>query len=190
MLNKIKRASHKAYTLIELLVGISIFMILIAASAEFFVSSLEMQQRALLSQRLLDNVSYTLEYMNRAIRMAQKDADGKCITANKSYESTRSGNGIKFLNYRDECWEFYWSAPDAQNKRGLIVGMNNQEYELTSEFLDVSSFKIVPNGWDEGEGIQPRVTLFLEAKMIKNNKPELQPSIKIQTTISQRNLEE
>lgn len=195
MLNKTKRSSNKGYTLIEMLVGISVFLILIAVSVEFFVSSLEMQQKALLSQRLLDNVSYVSEYMGRALRMAQKDTVGLCIDANNNYATTTNGRGgIKFLNYRGECWEFYQSATSTANKiSSLIVVVNystsTATSTLTSEFLNVVSFKVVPSGWNSGDTLQPRTTLFLDAKMIKNNKPELQPTIKIQTTISQRNLD-
>jgi len=190
MLNKIKRSSHKGYTLIEILVGISVFLILIAASVEFFVSSLETQQKALLSQRLLDNVSYTLEYMGRALRMAQKDTGNICgIGAGKNYATTTTGSGgIRFLNYRGECWEFYRSTNTA-SVRSLIVSISGATSTLTSEFLDVVSFKIASSGWAPGDAFQPKVTIFLEAKMIKNKKPELQPTIKIQTTISQRNLD-
>jgi prepilin-type N-terminal cleavage/methylation domain-containing protein len=191
MLNKTKKISNKGYTLIEILVGISVFLILIAISVNFFVSSLEMQQKALLSQRMLDNISYTIEYMSRALRMAQKDKVGSCVGVNNNYATTTTGiGGIKFLNYRGECWEFYRSATSTANKvRNLVFANGAATSTLTSEFLDVVSFKIVPSGWNSGDTLQPRVTLFLDVKMMKGNKPELQPTIKIQTTISQRNLD-
>ncbi len=77
------------YTLIELLVALAVFTVVIAAPTGFFVSALKGQQKALASQELYDNVSYTLEYISRALRMAKKDLTGSCITANMNYETTR-----------------------------------------------------------------------------------------------------
>ena len=61
---------------------------------------------------------------------------------------------------------------------------------LTSDDLEVLSFKVGPTeSWGQDDNKQPRITLFLEAKGVKSQKPELQPIIRIQTTISQRNLD-
>ncbi|TFG35833.1 MAG: prepilin-type N-terminal cleavage/methylation domain-containing protein [Parcubacteria group bacterium] len=193
MENKIKKINKKGYTLIEILVGISIFMILIAASTEFFVSSLEMQQEALISQRLLDNVSYSFEYMSRALRMAQK-SDGSCsgMAADANYEKTLTENGgIRFVNYKGDCQEFYLSWP-SNNVKSLMVKIGTDPaLPITPEYLNVVSFNVSDeNGsWDDKDSYQPRVTIFLEGKGLKSNKPELHPIIKIQTTISQRNLD-
>jgi len=55
----------------------------------------------------------------------------------------------------------------------------------------VVSFNIGPaNSWDQGDYEQPRVTIFFDIKGKGGGvKPEEQPRIKIQTTISQRNLD-
>jgi hypothetical protein len=131
-----------------------------------------------------------MEYMSRALRMAKRDTDGDCITAGKNYETTTSPVGIKFLSYHDDCWQFYkTNARNAEGSYNLMLettgGPKPIKAELTSKYLDLVSFKI----WQqEGLSQQPRVTLFLEAQMIKNKKAELRPSIKIQTTISERDL--
>lgn len=192
MENKIKKINKKGYTLIEILVGISVFMVILAVSSEFFVSSLEMQQKALVSQRMLDNVSYSFEYMSRALRMAQKCNSSCCVSASVNYEVTYTGNGgIKFVNYQGKCQELYLSLP-VNNVKSLMLKIDNgSAIPLTPNYLDVVSFKVSdPNGsWGDGDQEQPRVTIFLEARGVKSKKPELQPIIKIQTTISQRNLD-
>jgi len=179
---------NKGYTLVEIMVGITIFMIIIAAPVGFFVSSLRAQQKILFSQQLLDNISYSMEYVTRALRMAQKDINGNCINKNMNYEITRSGNGIKFLNYHNTCQEFYWD--NVSSPRRLQEVENAVTLPLTSDDIDVISFKIgSADSWDQGDSEQPKVTLYLEIKGIKSQKAELQPEIKIQTTISQRNLD-
>jgi len=183
-----KIMKNKGYTLIEIMVGVAVFMIIISAPVGFFVSSLRVQQKVLFSQQLLDNISYSLEYMSRALRMAKKDVSGGCIVKNTNYELTRDGKGVKFLNYRDVCQEFYWDINSAP--RSLKEAKDAVILPLTTSDLDVFSFKIgSANSWDQADNEQPKVTFFLEVKGIKSKKAELQPEIIIQTTITQRNLD-
>ncbi len=175
-----------AYTLIEILVAVSIFIAVLAAPTGFFVGSLNVQQKALASQKLLDNTSYVLEYISRALRMAKKDdINGiNCLSGNKiNYEITASGQGIKFRNYNDECQEFYLEGDRLKESKDGI------ENYLTSGDLEITSLKFKISGQTQADDDQPRLTLFLNAKGAKGKKPELQPEIKIQTTISQRNLD-
>lgn len=197
---------NKSYTLIEILVAVSIFTIVIAAPTGFLVGSLKGQQKALASQKLLDNTSYTLEYISRALRMAKKDTIGSCIspldsTNYRNYEKTDfrelngigySGSGIKFKNYQEVCQEFFLDETGGHETKDQLMESKNgtAPVALTSDELEVVSFKIGPDdGWDQNDNDQPRVTLFLEIKGGKGQRPELRPLIKIQTTISQRNLD-
>jgi len=176
---------NKSYTLIEVLVAVGIFIIIIAAPTGFLVGSLKGQQKALASQKLLDNTSYTLEYMSRALRMAKKELSAPaCLSQNGlNYETTRSETGLKFINYKEECQEFF-----LEQKR-LKESKDGIENYLTSEDLEITSLKFKLSGESQTDNDQPRVTLFLEIKGGKGQRPELRPLIKIQTTISQRNLD-
>lgn len=167
----------------EVLVSLAIFSLLLASGSGILVSSIRAQRRSLLSQELLDQTSYLSEYMSRAIRLARKDINGRCISAKLNYEITRSGKGIKFLNYNGLCQEFYLSGNHLkENKDGVVSN-------LTSNKLKVISFNIGPSdSWDQEDTEQPRVTFSLKIKGA-GEKPESRPEIYIQTTISQRNLD-
>jgi prepilin-type N-terminal cleavage/methylation domain-containing protein len=176
----------KGYTLIEILVAVSIFFVVIAAPSGFFVTALKGQQKALASQELLDNASYALEYMSRSLRMAKKDdVDGvNCLLAYKLNYATTT-QGIKFRNYEDKCQEFYLEdGRIKENKTGYA-----QPLFLTSNDLEVSKFEISITGETQKDIIQPRITLLLEAKGNRPAIASLQPVLRIQTTISQRNLD-
>ena len=176
--------NNKGYTLIEVLVAMSIFLTIIAAPTSFFVSSLKGQQKALASQEMIDNVSYIMEYMSRALRMAKKDLTGTCIGQNMNYENLIDAPGIRFLNYQDKCQKFFLEDETLKESKDDVI--NN----LTPNDLEVVSFKIGLSGDENpGDNKQPRVTLFLEVRGKRGQKTELQPEIKIQTTISQRNLD-
>ena len=191
---------NKSYTLIEVLVAVSIFTMIIAAPTGFLVGSLKGQQKALASQKLLDNTSYNLEYISRALRMAKKELNCSDITNPATCSCLKTqGYGynyenpdgdvsvIRFINYKEECQEFFLEGD--RLKESKDGSKDRIENYLTSEDLEITSLKFKLSGQSQTDTDQPRVTLFLEIKGGKGQMPELRPLIKIQTTISQRNLD-
>jgi len=180
---------EKGMTLIELLVVIVMLSLTMGGVAGIFNYAVKGQARALTSQQLMDQSSYAIEYIGRALRMARKD-DGTCTGFNNyNYHKTRGDNGIAFMNYNGECQEFYLATTtDGGQIKEDKSGNTN---DLTSSEIDVISFNIGPDGsWDQNDDLQPRVTIFLNVRgkreMLKIGE---QPMLKIQTTISQRNID-
>lgn len=177
------------FTLIEMLVAMATFSIIIIVAIGLFTSSIKSQRQILARQQVLDQTSYALEYISRAMRMAKKDditiggITVNCLAGDKAnYEITHSNQGIKFRTYDNECWEFY--LENGQLKQTVTNSSNNYSaMPLTSNGLTVNNFKIVSSGWDQSDSLQPAVTLLLDITGQQNN------NIKIQTTISQRNLD-
>jgi len=190
----------RGYSLIEILVAVAIFTIVVAGPTGFFVSSLKGQIKSLASQKLLDNTSYTLEYISRSLRMAKKEIG--CLDINDpttcpclktqgygfNYENPDGDiSAIRFINYNGECQEFFWDKNDNRLKESKNEAT---PVALTSEELEIISLKFNLSGESQDDTDQPRVTLFLDLKGGKGQKIlELRPEIKIQTTISQRNLD-
>ena len=175
-----KRIQSKGFTLVELLVSISVFSLIVSAMSGAFISTIRAQRKSLAFQQLLEQSSYLEEYISRSIRMGKKDISGVCISAKPNYEITHSNKGIKFLNYNRNCQEFYVSGSRLwENKNGVDLA-------LTSSNLMVENINIELSGNSQTDNFQPRVTIFLKIKGA-GSKPEEQPEIKIQTTISQRN---
>jgi len=183
----------KGFTLIEVLVAVAIFSMLISVFAGFLVGSIKSQQKALSSQQLIDSVSYNLEYMSRALRMAKKDHTGGCLTtagAKYNYETNVNRDRIRFLNYQDKCQEFFLEAGRLKERKSTDNTAANfgGALPLTSSVLEVTSFKLGPSdSWGQAQKTQPRVTFSL--KIERNGQGGESPvSMNIQTTISQRNL--
>ncbi len=179
---KNKKQKNKGFTLVELLVGVAVFALVGGIASGILVSGLRAQRKSLAYQEILDQTSYLMEYISRAVSMAKKDDVGgiiNCLTGDKvNYEINPSTQGIKFRNYKNECQEFYLENNQLkENKAGNI-------YNLTSSGLQVTYFNIGPlDTWDQDDDSQPRVTLSLAIQGKEQSK------IKIQTTISQRNLD-
>ncbi len=173
---------NRGFTLIEMLITAVIFSIIIGTATGVFVSAIRLQKYNLAYQQLLDQTSYAMEYMGRAIRMAKRD-EISCIDDGSNYYEG-AGHRIKFATYHNpnECWEFFLE----DSTKRLKVRKEAGEYYLTSDDFDVENFNVNVSGDETDDGLQPRVTIFME---IKGKDSGNQPKIQIQTTISQRNLD-
>ncbi len=176
---------NRGFTLIEMLITVVIFSIVIGTATGVFVSAIRLQKYNLAYQQLLDQTSYAMEYMGRAIRMAKR---GGCIIGSNYYEGVDQGTGhsIKFATYHNECWGFFLEDSTKRLKVWKETGEGEGEYYLTSDDFDVTSFNVVVSGDEIDDDLQPRVTIFME---IQGRGSGYQPKMKIQTTISQRDLD-
>ncbi len=177
----------KGFTLIELIVVVSIFSFIVFIAADLFVSIVRQQRRILSQQELLNQTSYIVEYIGRALRMAKEDSDGSCLGAvDKNYVLTHSDSGIKFINHSDNdtCQEFFWDSGDGKIKESKN---GSQALPLISDRLQVNHFNIKLSGESSSDDFQPRIVISMEVQVKGSGD---QPKKQIQTTISQRNLDE
>jgi prepilin-type N-terminal cleavage/methylation domain-containing protein len=181
------------YTLIEVLTTITIFLLISGAITGLFFSSVMAQRKALASQKVFDNISYALEYMSRALRMAKKDdieiagVTKNCIiTGDKvNYELTDNNRRIKFRNYKNECQEFFIDNDGRikETKEGTTLPLTPSDF-----IISTSTSKFLVFNADQTDNLQPKVTILLDVQT-KGQRPEAKATIKIQTTISQRDLD-
>lgn len=164
---------NKGFTLIEMVVAVTVFSLVVGVASGIFVSSLKAQRQSLATQEVLDQISYVAEYMSRAIRMARKDMTGDC-TGIPKLNYAFSGQCLKFRNYKNECQAFCLEGERLKNEAGVY---------LTSSSLKVENFNVSLTGETQDDNLQPKVSIFLDIKGKEKSK------IRIQTTISQRNLD-
>lgn len=176
---------NKGFTLIEILVAVTIFSLVVGAISGVFISVLQAQRKGLINQALVDNASFTLEYISRALRMARKQTSELpiCLSDNGlNYETTRDNQGIKFLNYQGICHEIYLDGGRIfRDKGGEVLPLTLQDFEI-------ASLKINLSGETETDTLQPKATIYFVMKS-KDKKPEEKAELKAQTTVSQRNLD-
>jgi prepilin-type N-terminal cleavage/methylation domain-containing protein len=186
-----KFKKEKGFTLIEMLVALFIFSLIVGVLIGLFISGIRNQRNILLTQQLLDQTSFALEYMSRALRMALKEGQqstgGNCLSQRGlNYENPGSDSSrIKFINHleQDDCQEFFLEEGRIKQikERGQVVS-------LTSDKLEVTSLKFNLIGQDQSDQHQPRVTIFLKIRG-RGSLAGTIPELNIQTTISQRNLD-
>lgn len=187
---------NKGFTLIEILVAAALFSTIVATVSSLFVWGVKIQRRSLAKQELLDQTSYLMEYMSRALRMAKKDLSGNCIAIRTNYANAPGNNySLRFLKEEsgaDICQEFYLASgvnrlmerKSSDNSAGNL----GAAAPLTSANLRVNYFLIgsggaYTRGWSQTDNVQPRVVFFLDISGREN------ANIKIQTTVSQRDLD-
>ncbi len=179
---------NKAFTVIELLVAFMIFSLVIGSSISAFLLIVRHQRKVLLKQEIINQTSYATEFMSRALRMAKKDDLGECLSqGGLNYENTdEEAFRIRFINHLqdDECQEFFLENGQLKHKRKISSGQ--ETLDLTSDKFQISSLEFNILGESEQDNLQPRVTFLLE---IKAKGAGDQPGLKVQTTISQRNLD-
>ncbi|MGB9743397.1 MAG: PulJ/GspJ family protein [Minisyncoccales bacterium] len=177
--------NKKGFTLVEMLVALAIFGLLAGAFTGFMMSAIQAQRRILTTQQLFNNASYVLEYMSRTIRMAKKDVDGKCTGIEGRNYST-DGSSLTFLHYQQqECQKFFLENGVLKEQRTNLTDNSTSTNNLTPDNFKVTEFTVTVSG-DETNS-QPKVTLKLTIQG-KEEKPELQPKLTLQTSISQRDL--
>jgi hypothetical protein len=117
--------------------------------------------------------------------MAKKDIDGSCLgQAGLNFKSINSGNGVRFINslQGDDCQEFYLEGGRIKFKKEASSS-SPKILDLTSSDISVNYLKFNLSGENQSDNLQPLVTIYLEAKLANS------PSIKIQTSVSQRNID-
>ena len=197
MFINLKKAGNAGTTMIELLVSITIFSIFITVGSQLLAAALSQHQKALERAELLNQASYALEYMNRFLRMAQKDTLGNCITQNLNYDNPANNtSAIRFISYQGKCMEF--SSQDVsqdgkifkvimirKSADGAANGLGNY-IPITTVGISVDNLYFLLNGQGQGDSSQPSVCLAMK---IKGRMPLAAQEIKIQSTVSQRELD-
>ncbi len=184
---------QKGFSIVELLITGFVFSIIFGVATSTFVNAVRVQKYNMAHQHLLDQAGYAMEYMSRSLRMAKVD-DGSCgVGNNVNYKIIGGGKGIVFKNYNDECVQLFWndttkklivyisSSPIGSGVRLNNVPLNSNNYPATRVQFSI-------DGEGQSDNYQPRATIFLE--MEDNRLTRDNPRITIQTTVSQRNLDE
>ena len=185
------------FTLIEMVFVLAIFLIIIGVMVDIFISMVKHQKRILLEQELLNQSSYALEYMSKALRTAAIDSGGDCLEVPGymyllTHCSGSSGpcQGIKFINHSDNdaCQEFFVDTNESSGFALKEMKNDQPAQNLLSEKFTLNNGMFLINGdktlrfATSSDLVQPRVTLLLNAN---TNGPLSQQKV-VQTTVSLR----
>jgi prepilin-type N-terminal cleavage/methylation domain-containing protein len=187
-----KERNNNGFTLIELMVSVSLLAITVVAISGVFVYSIKTQRQILAIEQMTDQTSYAMEFMSRSLRMAVKQGgEGFSCLNNEgdNYQISGNGSSIAFINHLDgdDCQQFFLDGNRLKYRRGVGTA-SPVTGNLTSPSIDILNLKFSGLGLTQNDNLQPRITVFIEAKE-NSNAFSKAVTIKTQTSISQRNLD-
>ena len=195
---------QRGFSIVELLIAGFIFSVVFGVATSTFVNAIRVQKYNMAQHQLLDQTSYAIEYIGRALRMAKTD-DGTCGVGNgRNYKVAGSGRIISFKNYNDECELFEWDDFDNDGDFDSIIvtiadidpanplaNFRLEKVPLNSGNYRVTDARFYIEGELQTDDLQPRVTVFMEFSRDTPISPwgASSISLKVQTTVSQRELD-
>lgn len=158
---------NKGYTMIELLVALSIFVIVVVVVLGLFSTAIKGQRKVISQQNVQENARFLLEFMAKEIRMS----------------TITSGNGTSgsLTLIRSDGDSVTYSVVSGKIYR-------NSGQVSSDEVMVIGNFYVEGVGAGISDNQQPKVVIALEVQGV-GTKAEEQSKINIQTTLSQRNLD-
>jgi prepilin-type N-terminal cleavage/methylation domain-containing protein len=182
---------NKGFTLIEMLVAVAIFSGISLLLVNIFIALVSNENRILQNQKLLDEATYSLEYMSKAITMAQMDDDAGTCTGTPDANFGIATNSITFLAHDTttgtyKCRRFFLDGNAIQEEWSSDKSYGNLESETPITSTKVKVDKLTFGVTGDATGYQPKVTILVNLEY--NSSASNNPKISVQTSISERNL--
>ena len=190
--------SSRGFTLLELVVVLSLFMLIMGVTVSIFVSIVRHQKRILSQQEVLSQISFVQEDFSRSLRSATVDVSGTCLAqdgvSHKGYVyllthfdlQTGFYQGVRFISREGICQELFLDSDGVLKEiKGSAVAQN-----IVSSKFAVKYARFIINGDKSlqavlGQGVsQPRISMALGVQDPTYSDAK---EIIIQTTVSHRN---
>lgn len=170
-------SGQKGFTLIEVMVAVSIFAIVITVGIGSLMTVNAGYRQAQLQRKAIDNVAFAMETMAREIRVGGQYTLASSPTAASDIDSG-SDNIFSFVSIDgDDVTYALDTVADA-----ITVTIGNTTSELTSPNVEITSLEFV---LEEvySSAKQPYVTIYIAARATRSNQ---ETDILLQTSVSQR----
>ncbi|MDO8430214.1 MAG: type II secretion system protein [bacterium] len=162
------------FTIIELLISVSLFTIIISITSAIFINSLRTQRIITALMAANSNASLAIEQIAREIR-----------TGTNFCLSTCRPDELKFTNANGESVEYRWDpAASAQPKPILRAVKGGTPTPITADNVDIKNMAFYLQGQALGDKKAPRITLIMQVGAV--GAPFAEAFTNLQTTLSAR----
>jgi prepilin-type N-terminal cleavage/methylation domain-containing protein len=180
-----KPINKKGFTLVEIMVVVSVFTVLFTISAGLFSIALKNQRYIRHHRQTLDQVTYIADNIAAQLRDAKTTPPPpvNCIPGGVNYTTNiaNEGEGVRFYNRDNLCIEIYLS--DEVPALFVTNAGGDQEVLFSPKNFNIQDFKVTILNPGTGDG-QARVTFMIKAQ----GPPPDRPQVTVVKTVSQRNL--
>ena len=193
-MNKIN--SKKGFTLIEVMVATSIFMIVMLAAMGGLLTASASAKKARALRIAMDNVNYAMDSMSRTIRLG---SNYNCSSGTPNYPSAitnqdcSSGNTLVFQPasvgtsvHTEQDTAFLKNTLNNKNTVQKCNKDNNTCINITAPEVDITDLRFTVRGSGSTDSIQPSVFILMKGTVTINGEVT---DFALQTLASQRNAE-
>ena len=178
---------NKGFTLIELMVASSVFIIVMLISSGAILSVFDANQKSKSLRSVMDNLNLSMESMTRSIRFGKDYHCGSTGTITLPYSCNGSGaNSITILDVSGVTVT-YSLVNDANGIPRIQRTSSATSYYMTSPDVKITNLKFYVYGAEPyagGDVLQPRVIMVVGG--YAGVKATTKSVFSLQTTISQR----
>ncbi len=183
--------SSRGFTLVELLIAVTLFAVVISIVSASFIQALKVQRSIVAVINANDNVSLVLEQMAREIRTGHSFCTKNFPIFNNpdissEYCMDLADNELVFVNaFNRVVWyKFEYGALWKEEENVHVLGAGRDYTKLTADSVRINYFNLVLRGNEFGDGVQPRITISLSVSPIGRDIIDIKTNV--QTTISPR----
>jgi prepilin-type N-terminal cleavage/methylation domain-containing protein len=179
-----KRGKEKGFTLIEIMVSLSVFIIIMTVSLGSILSILNSSEKSQTKKTAMDNLNFALESMSRTIRFGTNFYCGTtasnppgandCASSATSF-SVRDSNGALIV----------YSLSNGKIMKAVNNGTANAVTSGEITITRLTFYVFGSSGWPDLH--QPRVIVSLSG--IVGTKTATASSFNLETSVSQRKLD-
>ena len=186
----------KGFTLVEMLISVSIFSIVMLASVGAVFSIVAANQQAHSIKSVMTNLDFALQSMTRDIRLGSRYACGVSVPLNSMQDCPTGDVVFRFKANRDMNGDGNYVVSDNydQVEYSLVNGQIQKKiydttttyFPITAPEVHITSLKFYASGSGSGDGKQPKVVMVIQGYSGVNGSGSTQSNFNIQTTVTQR----
>jgi prepilin-type N-terminal cleavage/methylation domain-containing protein len=165
--------SRRGFTLIEILVSLSIFALVVVVAAGALLTAMDGNRKTQAIKSVLNNLNFALESITREVRVGGE------------YSVGISNESLQFVS-TDGRTILYQFVEDSGADTGQIMKSVDSEppYAVTAPEVRIESVQFYVTGEDPNDELQPKV--FLTVNGYAGVKLRNRSQFNLQTTITQR----
>ncbi|MEI7452079.1 MAG: prepilin-type N-terminal cleavage/methylation domain-containing protein [Candidatus Falkowbacteria bacterium] len=172
------------FTLIEILVAISIFAVIILAVSSIFRNVITNQRTTSDDSATREDIKYFVEIFSREVKGAVRNstaADVCGVAPDHMFASNASSTELYFQNQKGQCVA-YFTALDDNGVNRLEIARDSEAFFISSGAINIAAINFT---MDDSAAVQPIVTVNVQ---VLSQADQTIPAYNIQTTISPREI--
>ena len=187
--NNNRDKTNSGFTLVEIMVAVSIFSIVMVVSLGSILAVLDANKKSQTLRSVMDNLNFSLESMTKDIRFGENYHCGTGGTVTLPLDCP-SGDSTLNLKITDGSQVVYKLVGDGVTSGRVVKTFGGTDYDVTSPDVVIQDLKfrvLGSSAYSGGNLSQPKVIIIVKGYV--GSKPTTRSSFILETTVSQRKLD-